>query len=108
MLSRGKGKIRITPNAKRFITQDPKVSIIKWNGRKIRNTLQTVIMLAEFEAIEDPDFTEGDEVIIESTRFERVIKMSQSFHSYYDSIRGDTGEDRAEKFYGRNDHHDGI
>jgi ATP-dependent Clp protease ATP-binding subunit ClpA len=84
------GQIRLSPSAKTYVMQDAKDLKIKLNGREIRNSLQTAIALAQFEAKEDPDYVEGEPIKVEKDHFERVLSMSRSFREYLDSIKRDT------------------
>jgi hypothetical protein len=97
------GGIRVSQSAKEYVMQDAKALNIKLNGREIRNVLQTAIALAEFEAKEDPDYSEDDKINVAKDHFERVLDMSRSFRVYLDSIKRDTAEQRAANLYGRND-----
>lgn len=75
-----------------------------WNGREIRNAFQTAIALAEHDTRSAEEYREGDEIVVESDHFRKVMTMSRSFRTYINSIRWDTGEQRANIFYGRNDY----
>ncbi|KAK7569136.1 hypothetical protein IWX47DRAFT_852733 [Phyllosticta citricarpa] len=97
------GKIRVAPLASRYILEGPDICAMDWNGREIRNALQTAIALAEHDAVESDYHKEGDEIIVESEHFQRVMKMSKSFREYLDSIGNDTQEERAARLYGRRD-----
>jgi SpoVK/Ycf46/Vps4 family AAA+-type ATPase len=97
------GSIRVAQSAKDYVMQDAEKLDIKLNGREIRNALQTAIALAEFEAKEDPDYSESDNIVVAKDHFERVLAMSRSFRVYLDSIKADTVELRAKNIYGRND-----
>lgn len=98
-----KGKIRVTPQGQKFVLGD-EMSAMDWNGREIRNALQTAIALAEYDIRENEYSTEEDEITVEGVHFKQVMDMSKSFRMYMDSIRKDTEEGRARVFYGRNDH----
>lgn len=97
------GDIRVAQSAKDYVMQDAKDLKIKLNGREIRNALQTAIALAEFEAKEDPDYSEDDKTIVSKDHFERVLNMSRGFRDYLDLIKKDTVELRATNYYGRHD-----
>ncbi|ESZ91573.1 ATPase [Sclerotinia borealis F-4128] len=97
------GSIRVVQSAKEYVMQDAKNLKIKLNGREIRNALQTAIALAEFEAKEDLDYSESENIQVTKDHFERVLDMSRSFRVYLDSIKVDTVELRAKNIYGRND-----
>ncbi|KAK2758235.1 hypothetical protein FQN54_004079 [Arachnomyces sp. PD_36] len=97
-----KGQIRVLPSARNFIMGE-EMSAMDWNGREIRNALQTAIALAEHDTRSGEEYTEGDEIVVESDHFRKVRTMSRSFRTYMDSIRRDTEEERARIYYGRND-----
>ncbi|KAF1352514.1 hypothetical protein BDV97DRAFT_349644 [Delphinella strobiligena] len=97
------GKMRVGNSAKNFCLGD-EMNAMDWNGREIRNALQTAIALAEYDERERPGEQEGREVVVESENFKKVMSMSKSFHAYLDSVRRDTESDRAKQFYGRNDY----
>lgn len=97
------GQIRVDPTACEFL-MGPEMGDMDWNGREIRNAFQTAIALAEFAANDSPYHREGDEIIVVSEHFRKVMDMSRSFHSYLDSIRNDTEEERANAHYARNDY----
>lgn len=97
-----KGRIRVTPGGRSF-AQGDEMGAMEWNGREIRNALQTAIALAEYDLRESG---EGDdsEILVEAEHFRRVMEMSKSFRDYMDSIAGDTEGVRARQLYGRNDY----
>lgn len=97
-----KGKIRVLPSARNFIMGD-EMCAMDWNGREIRNSLQTAIALAEHDTRSCEEYSEGDEIVVESDHFRKVMTMSRSFRTYLNSIRRDTEEERAKIYYGRND-----
>ncbi|PLN86914.1 P-loop containing nucleoside triphosphate hydrolase protein [Aspergillus taichungensis] len=98
-----KGRIRVTPRGRVFAQSD-EMCTMEWNGREIRNALQTAIALAEYDLRESG---EGDdsEILVEEEHFRRVMEMSRSFRAYMDSIEGNTEQDRARQFYARNDYY---
>ena len=103
LASEREGQIRVAPSAIGFLL-GKEMCDIDWNGREIRNAFQTAIALAEYDTNASPYQKEGDEIIVESDHFRKVIEMSRSFRMYIDSIRRDTEEERARDLYGRNDY----
>lgn len=97
------GQIRVAPSAIGFLL-GKEMCELDWNGREIRNGFQTAIALAEYDACLSPYHKEGEEIIVESDHFRRVMAMSRSFRAYIDSIRADTEGQRAQTLYGRNDY----
>ncbi|RAK92304.1 P-loop containing nucleoside triphosphate hydrolase protein [Aspergillus costaricaensis CBS 115574] len=97
-----RGKIRVTPACAQFLMGN-EMSAMDWNGREIRNALQTAIALAEYDMRRSEYYHEGDEITVESDHFKKVMEMNRSFRSYMNSIKNNTEEKRAQMFYGRND-----
>ncbi|BCR94420.1 uncharacterized protein AKAW2_11466S [Aspergillus luchuensis] len=97
-----RGKIRVTPNCAQFLMGN-EMSTMDWNGREIRNALQTAIALAEYDMRGSEYYHEGDEITVESDHFKKVMEMNRSFRDYMNSIKNNTEEKRAQMFYGRND-----
>ncbi|KAI1170292.1 hypothetical protein F4777DRAFT_569791 [Nemania sp. FL0916] len=84
------GKIQISPDAKRWVVETAESGRVQLNGREIRNALQTAISLAEAELEESPDFEAGKQmIVVNQSHFERVLEISERFHSYMRSIRQD-------------------
>lgn len=99
-----KQQIRVTPSGRNFALGD-EMCAMEWNGREIRNALQTAIALAEYDLKESGYGDEEDSLIlVEVDHFRRVMKMSQSFRAYMDSIDNSTEGARARDFYARNDY----
>ncbi|GLA83351.1 hypothetical protein AtubIFM56815_007543 [Aspergillus tubingensis] len=97
-----RGKIRVTPACAHFLMGN-EMSAMDWNGREIRNALQTAIALAEYDMRGSEYYHEGDEITVESDHFKKVMEMNRSFRNYMNSIKKDTEEKRAQVYYGRND-----
>jgi hypothetical protein len=69
------------------------VRALEWNGREIRNALQTAVALAETEALES-----GVETVAVAERHMRaVVKMSSGFKEF---LRGSKNE-REHHHHGR-------
>ena len=70
---------------------------MKWNGRQIRNSFQTALALAEFEATngksedEDPE----SEVHIRKRHFEKISKAIETFDDYLKATHGQDEDKRA-------------
>lgn len=69
----------------------------RMNGRDIRNALQTAITLAEYDSFK-PGAETGTlgTVIVEWKHFKSVLKMTEDFRAYVDSIRHQDEETRAQ------------
>ncbi|RWA13067.1 hypothetical protein EKO27_g2020 [Xylaria grammica] len=102
------GKIQIARGAKKWVLEKAESGGAQLNGRDIRNALQTAITLAEAEYEEDPDFDpENTTIVVDQSHFERVLEISEKFHSYLKSIRKEDEKKRAAVRYDRNDFHGG-
>lgn len=63
---------------------------LQWNGRQIRNAIQTALALAEFRSYNTPDSP-----TIKKEDFQKVTKASKKFDSYLIEIYGNNDADRA-------------
>ncbi|KAL7901918.1 P-loop containing nucleoside triphosphate hydrolase protein [Trichoderma sp. SZMC 28014] len=75
------GRIRVATAARQFIWSSQEVSALKWNGREIRNAMQTALALAESDSNEEglPTITIGEKHV------RAVVKMSKGFKDYIKS-----------------------
>lgn len=101
-------KIIITPKTRAWVTQQSQIETYKsFNGRDIRNALQTAITLAEFEHQEnvmEAGASSSEPVYVEREHFERVLELTSSFRNYVDSIRRKDQAGRAGERGDRNDY----
>ncbi|RYP65717.1 hypothetical protein DL771_008162 [Monosporascus sp. 5C6A] len=97
-----KGEIRVSNGARKFI-DSKEMRDMDWNGREIRNAVQTAIALAEYEARESPDFQEDEEIIVEADQFRAVLEMNKTFRAYLTSIKSEDEAERARMDSWRND-----
>ncbi|KAH6609358.1 tob3 member of aaa-atpase family [Trichoderma cornu-damae] len=76
-----RGKIRVAMAAREFVWSSQEVRALKWNGREIRNAMQTALALAESDSNEEglPTITIGEKHI------RAVVKMSKGFKDYIKS-----------------------
>ncbi|KAK3394362.1 ATPase [Podospora didyma] len=72
------GKCYIPQNAREFAFASAEVRALRWNGREIRNALQTAVALAETEAMDDGVET----VTVTDKHIRSVAKMSSGFKEY--------------------------
>merc|ERR1712000_775542 len=70
------GKVRVSQAAREYIFRGLEVSGLRWNGREIRNAMQTSLALAEAESEGAGRVTVGEKHI------RAVVKMSQGFKDY--------------------------
>lgn len=75
------GRIRVAIAARQFIWSSQEVRALKWNGREIRNAMQTALALAESDSNEEglPTITIGEKHV------RAVVKMSKGFKDYIKS-----------------------
>ncbi|KAK1255050.1 hypothetical protein MKX08_009045 [Trichoderma sp. CBMAI-0020] len=75
------GRIRVATAARQFIWSSQEVRVLKWNGREIRNAMQTALALAESDSNEEglPTITIGEKHV------RAVVKMSKGFKDYIKS-----------------------
>ena len=76
---------------------------LRWNGREIRNALQTAVALAETEALDDGLET----VTVQDRHLRAVVRMSSGFKSFLSKRRaaiaegldGDDNEDEGKETF---------
>ena len=98
-----KGKCIVHSQAKRFIMDGKEGSAVQWSGREIRNTLQTAVALAEYEASKEEGHSDDDPVIVVTEHFKQVMQMSRAFRNYMTSVHAGTELKRAQLNRDRND-----
>lgn len=86
-------KIEVDRYAQKYVLNDPEVRDLRWNGREIRNALQTAISLASYKALKEGHHT--DLIEIEEEHFKTVVDMSRKFKKYMSSITGKEEGERA-------------
>lgn len=90
------GKVYVTPSARELVLDrrnDGEVNVLRWNGREIRNALQTAVALAETEALDDG----LEKVSIAARHIRQVVKMSRGFKEYLIKRRGYDSDDEEER-----------
>lgn len=111
------GKVFVAPSAREYILERDidreagfvgEVGQLRWNGREIRNALQTAVALAETEAVE-----EGlERVGVAERHLKQVVKMSRGFKEFlrkrrgYDQDDEDTSSEDQEHDEGSDDDDD--
>lgn len=93
------GKCFVPQSARQYAYESDEVRELRWNGREIRNGLQTAVALAETEALEDGVET----VTVTDKHLRAVAKMSKGFKDFLRKRRGwgdqegDDGEEEEEE-----------
>ncbi|KAJ4862909.1 ATPase family associated with various cellular activities (AAA) domain-containing protein [Trichoderma breve] len=77
-----RGKIRVAIAAREFVWSSQEVRALKWNGREIRNAMQTALALAESDSNEEGLQT----ITIGEKHIRAVVKMSKGFKDYIKSV----------------------
>lgn len=90
------GKVYVTPSARELVfdrRNNAEVNARRWNGREIRNALQTAVALAETEALDDG----LEKVSIAARHIRQVVKMSRGFKEYLIKRRGYESDNEEER-----------
>ncbi|KAI1264908.1 P-loop containing nucleoside triphosphate hydrolase protein [Xylariaceae sp. FL1019] len=83
------GRVQVTVTAREYAWGSADVRSLRWNGREIRNALQTAVALAESEALDDGSET----IIVADTHLRAVVRMSRGFKNFLRrNIRDDESE----------------
>lgn len=72
------GLIHVSSAARDFVWESQEVRSLKWNGREIRNAMQTALALAENDAQEES----SENITICVKHLRAVVKMSRGFRDY--------------------------
>ncbi|GAB1311050.1 AAA+ ATPase domain-containing protein [Madurella fahalii] len=72
-------KVYVPPSARAYALESPEVHELEWNGREIRNALQTAVALAEAEALEAGLDTT---VAVADRHLRAVVRMSAGFKEF--------------------------
>lgn len=86
------GKCHVPLSAREYAYASDEMKVLKWNGREIRNGLQTAVALAETEALEDG----VDKVTVTDKHLRAVVKMSMGFKDFLRRKRGWETEDEED------------
>ena len=100
-------KIEIDRHAQKYVTNDDEVSDLGWNGREMRNALQSAISLASYKALKEGR-SATETVEVEKEQFKSVVTMSQKFKNYMNSISGKEEDERAKARFERNNPNQSI
>ena len=72
------GKCYVPQSAREYAFEAADMKALRWNGREIRNGLQTAVALAETEAVENGVET----VTLTDKHLRAVVKMSSGFRDF--------------------------
>ncbi|KAI1273067.1 P-loop containing nucleoside triphosphate hydrolase protein [Xylaria sp. FL0933] len=72
------GRVHVAVTAREYAWQSADVRSLRWNGREIRNALQTAVALAETDALDDG----ADVVMLTDKHLRSVVRMSRGFKSF--------------------------
>ncbi|KAI0853312.1 P-loop containing nucleoside triphosphate hydrolase protein [Daldinia vernicosa] len=72
------GKVHISVAMREYAYESNDVQSLRWNGREIRNALQTAVALAETEALEN----NKDRATVTDKHLRAVVKMSRGFKTF--------------------------
>lgn len=77
------GRVRAAVAAREYAYEAQEVRALAWNGREIRNALQTAVALAEAEALEDhPPGAAAVRVTVAEKHLRAVVQMSRGFKNF--------------------------
>jgi hypothetical protein len=94
-LHRERGQfVKLNVDAKAYI-RGAEMREVEWNGREIRNALQTAVALAEYDAEQDED----GKIIVSDAHLRAVVELSSDFKKYLNMLhRADEGKRAARKY----------
>lgn len=82
------GLVHVSAAAREFARHGEEVRELQWNGREIRNNMQTALAMAE------ADGEEEGVVMLAEKHLRAMVKLSKGFRDYMDGrLRGDDDED---------------
>jgi SpoVK/Ycf46/Vps4 family AAA+-type ATPase len=99
-----KGQLVIESKAQEYVLHHQDIRDRKWNGREIRNALQTAIALAEYDVAVEPDL-QDQKIRVNKDHFQQVMDMSRKFTEYMADLSGKTEAERARSRKDRSDDH---
>jgi SpoVK/Ycf46/Vps4 family AAA+-type ATPase len=77
------GHVYVSASTREFAYKSRELRSLRWNGREIRNALQTALALAEDDAADSGE----DRITISDKHLRSVVKMSKGFKDYLKSDR---------------------
>ena len=98
-LARERGDyIRLNIDAKEYI-RGAEMRSVEWNGREIRNAVQTAVALAEYDAEKDED----GKIIVTDSHLKAIVELSRDFKKYLQELHKGDESKRAQRKYERLD-----
>ncbi|KAI0533647.1 P-loop containing nucleoside triphosphate hydrolase protein [Xylaria digitata] len=95
-LERDSGRrVRASVAVREYAWTSRDVRSLRWNGREIRNALQTAVALAESEAVED----EAEIVLLTDKHLRSVVRMSRGFKNFMRRCRARDDDDEDDDGY---------
>ncbi|KAI1173570.1 hypothetical protein F4777DRAFT_557298 [Nemania sp. FL0916] len=88
----GRGRVHVAVTAREYVWNSPDVRALRWNGREIRNALQTAVALAESDAVED----DAEIVLVSDKHLRSVVRMSAGFKTFVQYRRRLRDEDEVD------------
>ncbi|KAI0000717.1 P-loop containing nucleoside triphosphate hydrolase protein [Xylariaceae sp. FL0662B] len=96
------GRVHVAVATREYAYASRDVRGLRWNGREIRNALQTAVALAETEALEDG----ADRVTVTDRHLRAVVRMSRGFKNFLRQRKLRGGNDEADVDGGDDDDDD--
>jgi hypothetical protein len=85
-----KGKVHVSVATREYAYESRDVRSLRWNGREIRNALQTAVALAESDAVDEGT---PDRITVSDKHLRAVVKMSRGFKDYLRGAHRFEGEE---------------
>ncbi|KAK7961975.1 ATPase [Apiospora aurea] len=76
------GRVHVSVMAREYAYEAQEVLALAWNGREIRNAIQTAVALAETEALEEEDDSGAGRAEVTEKHLRAVVKMSRGFKNF--------------------------
>ncbi|TDZ30453.1 ATPase family AAA domain-containing protein 3B [Colletotrichum spinosum] len=89
------GRVRVAVAAREYAYGSKDVRALRWNGREIRNALQTALALAESDAAE----LGGERIDVGDKHLRAVVKMSRGFRDFLHKGDGYDGDSEGREEY---------
>ncbi|KAI1334078.1 P-loop containing nucleoside triphosphate hydrolase protein [Xylariaceae sp. FL0016] len=95
------GRVQVSAYTRDYAYQSRDIAGLRWNGREIRNALQTAVAMAETEALEDGQ----EKVMVNDKHLRSVVKMSRGFKQFLSTRRLREDDELNEEEDVENDEH---